>query len=148
MPFAVLRVLPLKNKGPCEEHRTCSSRGGGFGSGTPLKSAGSSKEQWRLRAAKIARAGAGPSVAAGIFGGIENALGLVVQPGDAFTAGGLACEGFRGAGEAGVGVAEKDEVEDGGGILGGGEVGVGAELIGGCPESFFQVGGVGGHGGS
>jgi len=46
--------------------------------------------------------------------------------------------------EAGVGEAEEDEAEDGRGILRGLEAGVGAELIGGGPEAFFEgvVGGV------
>ena len=44
-----------------------------------------------------------------------------------------------------VGVAQEDQAQDGDGILGGFELGVGAQLIGGVPKAFFDFGDVGGH---
>ena len=44
-----------------------------------------------------------------------------------------------------IGVAQEDQPQDGDGILGGFELGVGAQLIGGVPQAFFDLGDVGGH---
>jgi hypothetical protein len=45
--------------------------------------------------------------------------------------------------EAGLGEAQEDEAEDGRGVFLGLEAGVGAELVGGIPEAFFERGVVG-----
>ena len=46
-------------------------------------------------------------------------------------------------GEADFGEAQEDQAEDGRGVFLGLETGVGAELVGGVPEPFFQGGGGG-----
>ncbi len=81
----------------------------------------------------------------GVVGQIEDALSLVVGFADFAAAGGLGGEFRLGEGEFVVGVAEEDEAEDGDGVFGGFEFGVGAEFVGGAPEAFFEFGGVGGH---
>jgi hypothetical protein len=68
---------------------------------------------------------------AGGFGEVEDALGLIVGFTDGAAAGGLGGEARFGEVEFVVGVAEEDEAEDGDGVFGGFEFGVGAEIVGG-----------------
>ena len=51
--------------------------------------------------------------------------------------------GGEGGSELWFDEAEEDEAEDGLGVLGGGETGVGAELVGGGLEASFEGGGGG-----
>ena len=77
----------------------------------------------------------------------EDTFGLVIALADGAASGALSGEAGLGLGEFVVGVAQKDEAEDGDGVLGRLQLGIGAELVGGSPEAFFEFGGVGGHGG-
>jgi len=54
-------------------------------------------------------------------------------------------QGLLGLGELVAGVAEEDEAEGGDGVLGGLQLGVGAELVGGVPEALFEVVVIGRH---
>jgi len=81
----------------------------------------------------------------GARGDEEDALGLVVGLADAAASGGLGGQGFLGLGELVAGVAEEDEAEDGDGVFGGLQLGVGPELVGGVPEALFQVVVIGRH---
>ena len=73
----------------------------------------------------------------GARGDVEDALGLVVGLADAAASGGLGGQGLLGLGELVAGVAEEDEAEDGDGVLGGLQLGVGPELVGGVPEALL-----------
>jgi hypothetical protein len=77
---------------------------------------------------------------AGRLGQVEDPTGLEVILADRAAAAGLGGELSLGLGEPDVGVAEEDQAEDRGGVLGRPEVGVGAELVGGVPESALDVG--------
>ena len=87
-------------------------------------------------------------IEAGVGREIDDAGGVVgrgvIDARAAPAAGGLLLQHGAVFGETGVSEAEEDEAEDGRGILRGFEAGIGAELIGGGPEAFFQgvVGGV------
>jgi hypothetical protein len=48
-------------------------------------------------------------------------------------------------GKPGIGKAQEDLAEDGDGILGGFELGVGAQVVGGVPQAFLDFGVVGWH---
>jgi hypothetical protein len=76
----------------------------------------------------------------------EDASGLVIGLADGAAARALGFEDGFGEGEFMVGVAEEDEAEDGDGIFGGFEFGLGAEFVGGSPEALFEFGGVSGRG--
>jgi hypothetical protein len=77
-------------------------------------------------------------VVAGGTAEIEDAFGLEIVAGEG-VAGVLGGETGLGFVEAGVGVFEEDETEDGSGVFGGAEAGIGAEGIGHLPEAGFDV---------
>ena len=87
-------------------------------------------------------------VEAGVGCEVEHALsvirGGVVQARAAPRRGGGFIQLGALCGKADFGKAQEDEAEDRLGVLRGGEAGVGAELVGGVPKTFFQraVGGV------
>lgn len=89
-------------------------------------------------------AGVGREVkhAFGVVGGgfveARTSSGRVALP----TTGRLFFEDGAAFGEANIGKAEEDEPQNRSGILGGGEAGIGAELVSGFPQAFFEsVGG-------
>ena len=87
-------------------------------------------------------------VEAGLLGEVEHASGAVVvlshlrQAARAFRFG---LQIFLCMSELLVGVAQEDETQHGGGVLGGPEARVGPQFVRGVPEALLGLGVVGGH---